>query len=103
MGVLVNEMIRVWIILKIQIICLLCKEKSQGSWLYLNRNRNSVQSRSMMMKKKFVKLKVFLKYILQILGDIIANIRTRFFKPSLEKKKPNLRKEKKKKKKKKKK
>jgi len=44
----------------------------------------------MMMKKKFVKLKVFLKYILAILGDIIANIRTRFFKPSLEKKNLNL-------------
>jgi len=44
----------------------------------------------MMMKKKFVKLKVFLKYILEILGDIIANIRTRFFKPSLEKKNLNL-------------
>ena len=41
-------------------------------------------------KKKFVKLKVFLKYILEILGDIIANIRTRFFKPSLEKKNLNL-------------
>merc|ERR1719458_649782 len=48
-------MIKVWIILKIQTICLLCKEKSQGSWLYLNRNRNSVQSRSSV-KKKFVKV-----------------------------------------------